>query len=65
MHRSIKALISLAHVTIPSMERGFANLPDDAMPLIKRWNLSTCIFRFLIYVRILDIGGTAVKYICK
>ena len=40
MHRSIKALVSLAHVAVPFVERGFANLPDDAMRLIKMWNVS-------------------------
>ena len=59
MQRSIKALVSLAHVAIPSMERGFANLPDDVMPLVELEHVY--IFRFSINVRILDIGGTAVS----
>ena len=44
MHKSIQALVSLAHVAVPSVERGFANLPDDVMLLIKRGNLSTYTF---------------------
>ena len=60
MHRSTKALVSLVHVAVPFIERGFANLPDDAMQLIKMWKVSLlCNFRFSINVRILDIGDRA------
>ena len=55
MHRSIKALVCLAHVAVPFVGRGFANLPDDALRLIKTWNVS-------LNIIMLDIGGTAENF---